>query len=107
MSIIDTVANGVTPIENNAALQALAKILGSKLILGSGDESRLVLLSAALNPVYIGLLFLILAYIGVGGVVKSALEGRFLGRWSQVGVPGMFMLCIVLLSPVVYFLKFL
>lgn len=100
MSIIDTIANGVTPIGNNAALQALAKILGSKLILGSGDESRLVLLSAALNPVYIGLLFLILAYIGVGGVVKSALEGRFLGRWSQVGVPGMFMLCIVLLSPV-------
>ena len=100
MSIIDTISTGVAALDKNEALQSLAKILGPKLILGSGDDARLVLLSAYLNPLYIGLLFLILAYIGVAGVVKSATEGRFLGRWSQVGVPGMFMLCIVLLSPV-------
>ena len=100
-SVIDIVSQGVATPELNKALMALTSIFGEKMINGTGtDASMLVNLSASLNPVYIGLLFMVLAYIGVGGVVNSAMEGRFLGRWSSVGVPGMFMMCLVLLSPI-------
>ena len=100
-SVIDIISTGVATPELNKALNALVSIFGEKMINGTGsDASMLVNLSAALNPVYIGLLFVVLAYIGVGGVVNSAIEGRFLGRWSSVGVPGMFMFCLVLLSPI-------
>lgn len=54
----------------------------------------LVNLSTSLNPVYIGLLFMVLAYIGVGGVVNSAMEGTIFGPLGSVGVPGMFMLLL-------------
>ncbi len=100
MSIIDDISSGIIPFDSNRALNALTDVLGPHLITGAGEVSKLVLLTSALNPIYIGLLFIILAYIGVGGVVNSAMEGRFLGRWSSVGVPSMFILCIVLLSPV-------
>ncbi len=100
-SVIDIISQGIATPELNKALLALTSIFGEKMINGTGtDASMLVNLSASLNPVYIGLLFMVLAYIGVGGVVNSAMEGRFLGRWSSVGVPGMFMLCLVLLSPI-------
>lgn len=100
-SVIDIISQGVATPELNKALLALTSIFGEKMINGVGtDGSMLVNLSAALNPLYIGLLFMVLAYIGVGGVINSAMEGRFLGRWSSVGVPGMFMLCLVLLSPI-------
>ena len=100
MSIIDSIVAGVVDPASNVALNYLSQILGSKLIFGTGEVSSLVTLSSTLNPLYIGLLFLILAYIGVGGVIQSAIHGNFLGRWGQVQVPSMFIACIVLLSPV-------
>lgn len=99
-SIIDVIAQGVATPELNKAVLALTSIFGEKLINGTGAASMLVNLSAALNPVYIGLLFMVLAYIGIGGVIKTAQDARFLGNWSSTGVPGMLMLCIVLLSPI-------
>ena len=63
--------------------------------------SPLVQLSIALGPIYLGVVLMILFYIGIGGLIKTATEGRFLGQqWHSFGVPAMFMLCIVLLSPV-------
>ncbi len=100
-SIMDTISQGVATPELNKAVLGLVSVFGENLINGTGGApSMLVTLSAALNPVYIGLLFMILAYIGIGGVVNTAREGRFLGKWSSVGVPGMLILCIVLLSPI-------
>ena len=100
-SIIDQVFQGVVPYAQNEALQNLAKIFGEQMLGVGGTSSRIVALSAALNPIYLGLLFLILAYIGVSGVVRTATDGKFLGRnWSSFGVPAMFMVCVVLLSPV-------
>lgn len=100
-SIIDQVFQGVVPYAQNEALQNLAKIFGEQMLGVGGTSSRIVALSAALSPIYLGLLFLILAYIGVSGVVRTATDGKFLGRnWSSFGVPAMFMVCVVLLSPV-------
>ena len=99
-SIIDQVIQGVIPYSQNEALQRLAAIFGEQMLGVGNGTSRLVSLSTALNPIYIGLLFIILAYIGIHGVIKTASDGKFLGQWSSVGVPGMLMLCIVLLSPV-------
>lgn len=100
-SIIDEIFSGVVPFINNQALDGLAKIFGKKMLNEGSDVGSLVQLSAALNPVYLGLLFIILAYIGIGGVVRTAMEGTFLGRqWNSFGVPAMFMACVVLLSPV-------
>ena len=100
-SIIDQVFQGVVPYAQNEALQNLAKIFGEQMLGVGGTSSRIVALSAALNPIYLGLLFLILAYIGVSGVVRTATDGKFLGRnWSSFGVPAMFIVCVVLLSPV-------
>ena len=100
-SIIDQVFQGVVPYAQNEALQNLAKIFGEQMLGVGGTSSRIVALSAALNPIYLGLLFLILAYIGVSGVVRTATDGKFLGRnWSSFGVPAMFMVCVVLLTPV-------
>ena len=98
-SIIDQVFQGVIPYAQNEALQNLGKIFGEQMLGVGSSTSRLVTLSAALNPIYLGLLFIILAYIGVSGVVKST-TGKFLGQWSSFGVPAMFMLCVVLLTPV-------
>lgn len=100
-SIIDEILNGVIPFTDNQALSSLAQIFGKKMLNEGADIGSLVQLSAALNPVYLGLLFIILAYIGIGGVVRTAMDGSFLGRqWSSFGVPAMFMCCVVLLSPV-------
>lgn len=100
-NIIDQVFQGVVPYAQNEALQNLAKIFGEQMLGVGGTSSRIVALSAALNPIYLGLLFLILAYIGVSGVVRTATDGKFLGRnWSSFGVPAMFIVCVVLLSPV-------
>ena len=58
-------------------------------------------MSSALSPVYLGVLFAIMAYIGIGGTAKTAMDGEFLGRnWHSVGVPSFLMVCIMLLSPV-------
>lgn len=100
-SIIDQIFQGVIPYTENEALQSLGKIFGEQLLGVGATGSRLVTLSAALNPIYLGLLFMILAYIGVSGVVRTATDGKFLGRnWSSFGVPAMFMVCVVLLTPV-------
>lgn len=100
-SIMDVVSQGVATPELNKALLGLVAIFGEKLVNGAaGAPSMLVNLSASLNPVYIGLLFMVLGYIGIGGVAKTAKDARFLGNWSSVGVPGMLILCLVLLSPI-------
>lgn len=100
-SIIDQIFQGVIPYTDNEALQSLGKIFGEQLLGVGATSSRLVTLSTALNPIYLGLLFIILAYIGVSGVVRTATDGKFLGRnWSSFGVPAMFMACVVLLTPV-------
>lgn len=100
-NIIDQIIQGVIDPAQNEALLNITKIFGSQMMGGADGPSMLVKLSAALNPVYIGLLFMILAYIGIGGVVRTAMDGKFLGRqWSSVGVPASFMVCILLLSPI-------
>lgn len=99
-NIIDQIFQGVIPYAQNEALQSLSKIFGEQMLGVGTSASRLVTLSATLNPIYLGLLFMILAYIGVSGVVRTASEGKFLGQWSSFGVPAMFMLCVVLLTPI-------
>lgn len=101
-NIIDQIFQGVIAPAQNEALLNLTKIFGEQMLSPSGGAaSMLVKLSATLNPLYIGLLFMILAYIGIGGVVRTAMDGKFLGRnWSGFGVPASFMMCIVLLSPI-------
>lgn len=100
-SIMDQIFQGVIPYTQNEAIQSLASIFGEQMLGVGGTSSRIVTLSAALNPIYLGFLFMILAYIGVSGVVRTAMDGKFLGRqWSGFGVPAMFILCVVLLSPV-------
>lgn len=99
-NLIDQIFTGVIPPAQNEAIQSLAKIFGEQMLGVGTSASRLVMLSAALNPIYLGLLFMILAYIGIGGVIRTATEGKFLGQWNSIGVPGMFILCVVLLTPV-------
>lgn len=102
-SIVDQIVRGViTTPTDNFALSYLATLLGDKLVFGTGsNDSILAYLSAALSPVYLAVLFAIMAYIGVGGTAKTAMDGEFLGRnWHSVGVPSFLMVCILLLSPV-------
>lgn len=101
-NIIDQIFQGVIAPSQNEALSNLTKVFGEQMLgVNGGAASMLVKLSATLNPLYIGLLFMILAYIGIGGTVRTAMDGKFLGRnWSGFGVPASFMLCIVLLSPI-------
>lgn len=101
-NIIDQIFQGVILPAQNEALSNLTKVFGEQMLgTNGGAASMLVKLSVTLNPLYIGLLFMILAYIGVGGVVRTAMDGKFLGRnWSGFGVPASFMMCIVLLSPI-------
>lgn len=99
-NLIDQIFAGVIPYAQNEAMQSLAKIFGEQMLGEGTSASRLVTLSATLNPIYLGLLFMILAYIGIGGVIRTATEGKFLGQWNSIGVPGMFILCVVLLTPV-------
>lgn len=114
--ITDIFGTGVVNPDNNEALQRLSSLLGTKLVFGStygisaggvttaaGNDNNtlLLLVSSALGPVYLAMLFLILAWIAVGGTVKSAVDGQFLGRdWSSVGVPGSLIFSVILLSPV-------
>ena len=99
-NLIDQIFTGVIAYDKNEAIQSLAKIFGEQMLGVGTSASRIVMLSAALNPIYLGLLFMILAYIGIGGVIRTATEGKFLGQWNSIGVPGMFILCVVLLTPV-------
>lgn len=114
--ITEIFGTGVVAPENNEALQRLSSLLGTKLVFGStysmnaggqavaaGNDNNtlLLLLSSALGPVYLAMLFLILAWIAVGGTVKSAMDGEFLGRdWSSIGVPASLIFSVILLSPV-------
>lgn len=101
-SIVDQIIQGVVQKDYNYALNFLANLLGEKLVFNTGtNDSVLGYLSAALSPVYLGVLFAIMAYIGVGGTAKTAMDGEFLGRnWHSVGVPAFLITCIMLLSPV-------
>jgi len=104
-SIIDLVLNGIIPANSNPALLALTEILGTGLIpsvttTDAPAVTMLTMLSSSLNPIYIGLLFIILGYIAVGGTAQTAMHGRFLGEWRAPNTIGMFMLCVVLLSPI-------
>lgn len=114
--ITEIFGTGVVSPENNEALQRLSSLLGTKLIFGTtfatgpggqamaaGNDNNtlLLLLSSALGPVYLAMLFLILAWIAVGGTAKSAMDGEFLGRdWSTIGVPASLIFSVILLSPV-------
>lgn len=104
MAIIDDILRGVIAPADNEALYRLAQMLGNKLVpVGAGvqDTSLLVLLSGSLLPIWIGLLFLILAYTGISGVIRSAKEGVVLGKeWGSFKVPMSFIAAIILLAPV-------
>lgn len=104
-SIIDQIWQGIVDPASNVALSKLAEILGSSLVPNTGGSAPaytlLVQLSTALYPVFGALLVLILMYIGVSGVYRTASEGTFLGRqWGSFAVPGMVILCVILLSPI-------
>ena len=103
MAIFDDVLRGIIPVESNEALTQLGKVLGTKLIIGAADPNTPVLsyISASLLPIWVGLLFCILAYIGISGVVRSAQDGQFLGKeWSSFKVPMGFIVGIILLAPI-------
>lgn len=43
----------------------------------------------------------IVGYIGISGVYRTAADGTFLGRqWSSFMVPGMVIACVILMSPI-------
>jgi hypothetical protein len=105
---LHSLSTGVVPAADNYALLRLASLLGNSLVFGAGSgsagpvsEALLVNLSAVLSPVYLGVLILILAYIGIGGTAKTALDGEFLGRdWHSFMVPAGVLLSVMMLSPV-------
>ena len=87
----------------NWALQYLRLLFGPQLLgmQSDGYIPLLVLVSGALAPLYLSILLFMFMYIGGQGVVKTAMEGEFLGRrWNSIGVPAVMMLCVILLTPV-------
>lgn len=105
-SIIDQIWQGVIDPASNVALGYLAQILGTSLVpagaAGSAPVISLVTqLSVTLHPVFWALLIIIVGYIGISGVYRTASDGTFLGRqWSSFMVPGMVIACVILMSPI-------
>ena len=105
-SIIDQIWQGVIDPASNVALGYLAQILGTSLVpagaAGSAPVVSLVTqLSVTLHPVFWALLIIIVGYIGISGVYRTASDGTFLGRqWSSFMVPGMVIACVILMSPI-------
>lgn len=100
---LSSINTGIVPIDDNWALQYLRLLFGPQLLgmQSDGYIPLLVLVSGALAPLYLSILLFMFMYIGGQGVVKTAMEGEFLGRrWNSIGVPAVMMLCVILLTPV-------
>jgi hypothetical protein len=88
--------------QNTYALEYLGNFLGKDTLFGTTtgvDTGFVTRIAQIMMPAFQGLLVVIvLATIGTG-IVKTATEGRFLGKnWHHVGTPAQLVLCIMLLA---------
>jgi conjugal transfer/type IV secretion protein DotA/TraY len=95
------VANGVG--HDTYALDYLRKFLGDAVLFGTSGADALrgpvSILGAMMQPAFAGLLALIVLFVMGAGIVKTATEGRFLGKsWDHVGTPARLVLAVVLIA---------
>lgn len=87
------------------ALDAIKLMFGSwpEKLFASGttvsDSTTLTYIAGYINFLAMMLIIIIIGYVMIAGVIKTATEGRILGGWSSVWLPGRTLIACILLAP--------
>lgn len=90
---------------SGVALDAIKLMFGSwpEKLFSSGttvsDSTSLTYIAGYINFLAMMLIIVIIGYVMIAGVIKTATEGRILGGWSSVWLPGRTLVACILLAP--------